>query len=287
MIKQKPSWLKMKQRDNQFSSTENYLASLHLHTVCQEAHCPNQNECFSHGTATFMILGKYCTRNCTFCAVLKRKHPFPLDPSEPENVAQAVEKLGLQHAVVTSVTRDDLEDGGANQFAETIQQIRQHSPSTTIEVLIPDFLGHHDSLDIIIQSKPEVVNHNIETLQKLYPKVRPEADYHRSLEVLSYIKKKSTLLTKSGFMVGLGETPEDIQKLMEDLVSAGCDILTIGQYLQPSLAHFPVYEYVPPSQFENYRKMALKIGFKHVESGPLVRSSYHAKESLGHVMEGR
>jgi lipoyl synthase len=286
MIKQKPSWLKMKQREQQFSSTENCLSSLQLHTVCQEAHCPNQNECFSHSTATFMILGKFCTRNCTFCAVEKKKQPLPLDPHEPENVAKAVCMLGLKHAVITSVTRDDLDDGGSHHFAETIQQIRTLSPATTIEVLIPDFSGHHDALDVIIQSKPEVINHNIETIRDLYPKVRPGADYDRSLHVLSYAKKNGCAYTKSGFMVGLGETRESIQHLMEDLASTGCDILTIGQYLQPSLAHYTVQDYVPPMQFENYKNMALKIGFKHIESGPLVRSSYHARESLDHVMEG-
>ncbi len=285
MIKRKPSWLKMKQREQQFSATENYLSSLQLHTVCQEAHCPNQNECFSHSTATFMICGKYCTRNCTFCAVEKEKKPLPLDPNEPENVAKAVCMLGLRHAVITSVTRDDLEDGGAHHFAETIQQIRTLSPATTVEVLIPDFEGHHDPLDVVIQSKPAVINHNIETIQDLYPKVRPGADYNRSLQVLSYAKKNGCAYTKSGFMVGLGETQEDVQHLMEELVSTGCDILTIGQYLQPSLAHYPVQDYVSPVQFENYKNMALQIGFKHIESGPLVRSSYHAKESLDHAME--
>ncbi len=283
MIKHKPSWLKMKRRGKQYSSVEKLVENQHLHTVCKEAQCPNQNECFSKGTATFMILGQYCTRNCAFCAVLKKKNPPILDPKEPENVANAVQKLGLKHAVITSVTRDDLEDGGADHFVQTIHHIRKRS-NATIEVLIPDFLGHKTSLDAVINAKPDVLNHNIETIQRLYSNIRPEADYERSLEVLSYTKEHSSIITKSGFMVGLGESQEEIEILMKDLVAAGCDILTIGQYLQPSLNHYPLKEYISPQQFENYKKMGLKIGFQHVESGPLVRSSYHAKESLDQVI---
>jgi lipoic acid synthetase len=283
MIKHKPSWLKMKRREEQYSTVEKFLADQHLHTVCKEAQCPNQNECFSNETATFMILGKYCTRNCAFCAVMKKKNPPPLDPKEPEHVAAAVQKLGLKHAVVTSVTRDDLKDGGAHHFVQTIHHIRKVSPAT-IEVLIPDFLGKTDSFDAIINAKPDVINHNIETIQRLYSLVRPEADYYRSLDVLSYTKKHSSIFTKSGFMVGMGETPEEIETLMKDLVVAGCDIVTIGQYLQPSLNHYPLKEYIPPQQFENYKEMGLKIGFRHVEAGPLVRSSYHAKDSLDQII---
>lgn len=283
MIKHKPSWLKIKRRGDQYSSVEKFIANQHLHTVCKEAQCPNQNECFSKGTATFMILGQYCTRNCAFCAVLKKKNPPPLDPKEPENVAIAVQKLGLKHAVVTSVTRDDLEDGGADHFVQTIHHIRNRS-NATIEVLIPDFLGYTKSLDAVVNAKPDVINHNIETIHRLYSDIRPEADYDRSLEVLSYTKRHSSIITKSGFMVGLGETQEEIEILMKDLVAAGCDIVTIGQYLQPSLKHYPLKEYISPQQFENYKKMGLKIGFQHVESGPLVRSSYHAKESLDQLI---
>ncbi len=236
MIKHKPSWLKMKRRGEQYSSVEKLLVNQHLHTVCKEAQCPNQNECFSKGTATFMILGQYCTRTCKFCAVMKKKNPPPLDPKEPENVANAVQKLGLKHAVVTSVTRDDVEDGGANHFVQTIHHIRKRS-NATIEVLIPDFLGNTISLDAVIHAKPDVMNHNIETIQRLYSDIRPEADYERSLRVLSYTKKHSSIITKSGFMVGLGETQEEIEILMKDLVAAGCDILTIGRHmLKTSLA---------------------------------------------------
>lgn len=277
----KPDWLKVKIRGGEFSGeVKDILKKYSLNTVCREANCPNRMECFNKRTATFMILGKHCTRNCTFCNVTKAK-PEEVDEKEPFNVAQAVDKLELKHAVITSVTRDDLEDGGASHFARVIQEIKKLRKNVTIEVLIPDFKGNKMSLKKVVDAKPDVINHNVETAPGLYKEVRPMAVYQRSLELLNRAKAMdSSILTKSGFMLGLGEKKEDIIQILKDLRKVNCDIVTIGQYLAPSLKHHPVVEYVHPSIFEEYRKIGLKLGFKFVSSSPLVRSSYHAEEAL-------
>jgi len=247
-----------------------------LHTVCEEARCPNLGECFSRGTATFLILGNICTRNCGFCAV-EHGDPVPADEKEAEKVAQAVEKMGLRYVVVTSVTRDDLPDGGASHYAKTIQAIREVDGSAKVEVLIPDFQGDPSSLAMVLDASPDVLNHNIETVPRLYSIVRPEADYRRSLQLLKRSKDcYPDILTKSGFMLGLGEKEEEVLRLMEDLKGAGCDFLTIGQYLQPRSDRLPVIQYVPPEEFDEYKKIGREMGFKSVASGPFVRSSFHA-----------
>ncbi|AGT43264.1 lipoate synthase [Treponema pedis str. T A4] len=263
------------QGDGNTANVKNLIRTLNLHTVCHEANCPNRMECFARRTATFMILGRNCTRNCTFCNVTRNK-PDTVDLQEPENVAKAVKTLQLKHAVITSVTRDDLPDQGANQFAEVVRQIRKYNPDTTIELLIPDMSGKEELLDIILETKPDVLNHNVETVPELYSKVRPAANFLRSIKVLDYSKKKG-LKTKSGIMVGFGETEEQVVNVFSALRKADCDMLTVGQYLQPTKLHIPVTEYVTPEQFEKYREIALKMGFKRVNSGPLVRSSYHAE----------
>jgi len=262
---------------------EDLLKTLSLHTVCRDANCPNRGECFKNQTATFMILGENCTRNCKFCTVSKGE-VSSLDESEPENVAKAAKKLGLKHVVVTSVTRDDLQDYGANHFANTIYYLRKYLPDSTVEVLIPDFKGDLDSLKVVLDKKPDILNHNIETVKYLYDKVRPMAIYNRSLELLKRVKEiNPNVFTKSGVMVGLGETHEQISELMDDLLSVGCDILTIGQYLQPTKEHLPVCEYIEPKRFEEYKEIGLKKGFKYVASGPLVRSSYNAIKGMEEV----
>ncbi|WP_024469606.1 lipoyl synthase [Treponema pedis] len=272
----KPKWLQLRvQGDGNTANVKNLIRTLNLHTVCHEANCPNRMECFARRTATFMILGRNCTRNCTFCNVTRNK-PDTVDLQEPENVAKAVKTLQLKHAVITSVTRDDLPDQGANQFAEVVRQIRKYNPDTTIELLIPDMSGKEELLDIILETKPDVLNHNVETVPELYSKVRPAANFLRSIKVLDYSKKKG-LKTKSGIMVGFGETEEQVVNVFSALRKADCDMLTVGQYLQPTKLHIPVTEYVTPEQFEKYREIALKMGFKRVNSGPLVRSSYHAE----------
>ncbi|MCI1944246.1 lipoyl synthase [Clostridium luticellarii] len=277
----KPDWLKVKIRGGEISGeVKDILKRYSLNTVCREANCPNRMECFSSRTATFMILGKNCTRNCTFCNVTKAG-PEQVDESEPFNVAQAVDKLELKHAVITSVTRDDLEDGGASHFARVVGEIKKLKKNVTIEVLIPDFRGDKISLKKVVDARPDVINHNVETTPRLYKEVRPMAVYSRSLELLDRVKiMDSSILTKSGFMLGLGEKREDVIQVMEDLRTVNCDILTIGQYLAPSLKHHPVVEYVHPRIFEEYREIGLKLGFKYVASSPLVRSSYHAEEAL-------
>ncbi len=255
-----------------------------LHTVCQEANCPNIGECFGMGRATFMILGDTCTRNCRYCDV-KHGKPKGLDAEEPKRVAKAVGLMGLRYVVITSVSRDDLEDGGASIFAETIREIRGETPDCSIEVLIPDFGGRRRSLKTVLKEKPDVLNHNIETVRRLFPKVRPGGKYDRSIRILREAKKEVT--TKSGFMVGMGETWEEIIETMRDLRGVA-DILTIGQYLQPSEKHLPVERYYHPSEFEKMKEIGYGMNFKHIESGPLVRSSYHAgdygvvKEAKGH-----
>ena len=251
-----------------------------LHTVCQEAKCPNIWECYSHRTATFLIMGERCTRNCRFCSVAAGP-PGPLDPQEPARVAEAVERMGLKYVVVTSVTRDDLPDGGAGHFAATIHEIRRRVPGAEIEVLIPDFQGDPAALETVLRARPDVLNHNIETVPRLYPRVRPQADYRRSLELLRRAGEIAPgIPTKSGLMLGLGERPEEIRQTLQDLRAVGGRILTLGQYLQPSPEHLPVEAYVPPDDFENWRTVALEMGFSEVASGPFVRSSYHAKESF-------
>ncbi|MBF1294842.1 MAG: lipoyl synthase [Parvimonas sp.] len=277
-IMRKPEWLKLKiQGDKNTTDVESMIEGLNLHTVCHEANCPNKMECYSRRTATFMILGRNCTRNCTFCNVT-RHAPDPVDLNEPENLAKAVQILGLKHAVVTSVTRDDLPDEGANQFAEVVRQCRKYNPETTIELLIPDMSGRKELLDIIYETKPDVLNHNVETIPAFYPKVRPAANFQRSLEVLRYAKECG-LKTKSGLMVGFGETEEQVVEVFKALRDVGCDMVTVGQYLQPTKFHIAVKEYVHPQQFDRYRDIAFDMGFLRVNSGPLVRSSYHA-ESL-------
>ena len=275
----KPPWLKIRLSQLQDTSkVKSILNVTSLHTVCEEARCPNLGECFSSGTATILILGKICTRNCGFCAV-ERGVPASLDESEPERVATAISKMKLQYVVVTSVTRDDLPDGGASVFAKTIRAVRALDPKIKIEVLIPDFKGDKASLVTVLKESPDVLNHNVETVPRLYPQVRPQADYRRSLDLLQRVKEfNSQMVTKSGFMLGLGERREEVLELLLDLRKAGCDFLTIGQYLQPGLDRLPVVEYVPPEEFEEYKKIGEEMGFKSVASGPFVRSSFHASE---------
>jgi lipoic acid synthetase len=284
MMKRKPEWLKVKYRStDQVMEVHRLMENLSLHTVCQEAACPNLLECFGRKTATFMILGRFCTRNCTFCNV-ETNRPLPVDPSEPEHVAEAVAELGLKHVVITSVTRDDLPDGGAAHFADVITAVRKKSPSVQIEVLIPDFKGDHDALAKVLYAEPDILNHNVETVPRLYAAVRPQAIYQRSLQVLHQAKRISPhIITKSGIMVGLGETMDEIKAVLQDLRKVDCDLLTIGQYLAPSKKHHPVIEYITPESFNIYKAMGMELGFKHVESGPLVRSSYHAESAANAI----
>lgn len=283
----KPDWLKVPYDPKAVQEVASLMKNLKLNTVCNEANCPNLGECFMKHTATFMILGSHCTRNCRFCNVTHAA-PETVDPDEPENLAKAAKKLGLRHVVITQVTRDDLEDGGAGQFAECLRQLHEMCPGTTVEVLTSDMKGSHDCLDIVLQAGPDVFNHNVEMPKELYSKVRPEARYERSLDVLRYVKETyPDVLTKTGFMVGLGETEEQIDALLDDLVETGCDILTIGQYLQPSPQHYPLQRYVTPEEFDRYKEMALDKGFRFVTSTPLVRSSYRAAEAVEAVSESR
>ncbi len=274
-----PEWLKKKVSFGEgYIRVKNLLKDLNLNTVCQSAGCPNIGECFARGTATFMILGNVCTRNCRFCAVPKGI-PEPLDDGEPERVAQAVLRLGLKHVVVTSVTRDDLPDGGALHFAKTIQEIRKAKPDATIEVLTPDFKGDSNAINVVIDAHPDIFNHNVETVPRLYRTVRPQADYKRSLYVLKYVKEKAPeIYTKSGLMVGLGETKDEVVDVMKDLREVDCDILTIGQYLQPTKHHIEIAEFIRPEMFKEYEKIGYDLGFKYVASGPFVRSSFHADD---------
>ncbi len=276
---EKPPWLKVK-----LPSGENYryvrrvIDENRLHTVCESAHCPNMGECWGAGTATLMILGNICTRSCGFCAVLTGR-PTELDREEPERVARAVELMNLSHCVITSVNRDELKDGGAEIWAQTIRAIKTRCPGTTIEVLLPDFKGNWDALYRVLEEKPDVVSHNMETVRRLYREVRPQAKYERSLEFLRRTKETG-LRTKSGAMLGLGETHEEVLELMQDLLENGCEVLTLGQYLQPTPQHLPVKRFVPPEEFERYRQIGLQMGFDYVESGPLVRSSYHSERHV-------
>lgn len=279
----KPKWLKKNMDFAAMKEMQKIMESLSLNTVCNSAECPNRGECFRNHTATFMILGNICTRNCKFCSVPKGHGETP-DKNEPENVAVAAKQLGLKHVVVTSVTRDDLPDNGADHFAQTIYKIREYLPDSTIEVLIPDFQGNYDALKTVMDAKPDIINHNIETVKSLYHVVRPMAVYERSLELINRVKQYNPqIFTKSGVMVGLGETAKQMEEMMDDLLRAGCDILTIGQYLNPSKDHLPVVEYVTPEQFDIYKQTGLKKGFKYVASGPFVRSSYNALEGMEEV----
>ncbi|ORC35921.1 lipoyl synthase [Marispirochaeta aestuarii] len=277
----KPDWLRIPVRGGRdLNRVKALLKSLHLNTVCVEANCPNRMECFASRTATFMVLGSVCTRNCRFCNVSPGT-PEPVDAEEPVRLARAARELGLRHVVVTSVTRDDLPDGGAGHFAAVIRELRTRLPEASIEVLIPDFQGDPDALATVIEAGPEVINHNVETVPRLYSRVRPQADYRRSLELLKRAADCGRpMAVKTGLMLGLGETREEVLELFDDLRRAGCDFLTIGQYLAPSSEHYPVAEYVKPEVFDDYRKEAEKRGFRHVASAPFVRSSYKAAEAL-------
>ncbi|MTI54969.1 MAG: lipoyl synthase [Geosporobacter ferrireducens] len=281
MHKTKPDWLKIKVTGGENrKQVEEILNRLSLHTVCEEANCPNLMECFCKKTATFMILGNVCTRKCTFCNVMKGS-TLPIDPDEPLNIAKAVKELGLKHVVITSVTRDDLPDGGAEHFANVIREIRSIDRHVAIEVLIPDFLGALDSLRQVISAKPDIINHNIETVSRLYPSVRPMAVYSRSLELLKNVKEMDqSILTKSGIMVGLGEEQDEVIEVFRDLRMNRCDMLTVGQYLAPSKNHHPVSEYVHPEIFDQYKQIGEEMGFYHVASAPLVRSSYMADKAI-------
>ena len=291
----RPDWIRAKAPDGaEYRELKQLMESAKLHTVCQSAHCPNIGECWRARTATFMILGNTCTRNCSFCAVPSRwsgiSNPGPsaspgpslsVDIDEPRRVAEAVKHLGLKHAVITSVTRDDLSDGGAGVFAETIREIRRASDACTIEVLIPDLQGDRDALSIVVQAQPEILNHNIETVERCYPDVRPQAIYSRSITLLGTAKQIDPgVRTKSGVMVGVGETWDELVATMRDLRSVNCDILTIGQYLAPSSDHHPISRYYTPREFAELKEIALELGFAYVESAPLVRSSYHAAEQM-------
>ena len=277
-----PDWLKVRLPGGPtYEQLRSTLHGLDLHTVCEEALCPNVAECWGAGTATFMILGDVCTRGCRYCAVDKG-HPTELDLDEPERVAEAVTRMDLRHAVVTSVDRDDLADGGAEIFAETIRLIRARTPRCTVEVLIPDFQGSEPSLRTVLAAKPDILNHNIETVPRLFPKIRLGGDYQRSLTVLARAAASDAALpTKSGMMLGLGETIPEVLEVMSDLRAHGVRILTLGQYLQPTRKHAPVDRYVDPAEFAELKVRGLEMGFKHVESGPLVRSSYHAERQVG------
>ena len=274
----RPNWLRIKlSTGKNFNEIKAILRENKLHTVCEEALCPNIGECFEQRTATFLILGNTCTRQCGFCAV-KKGMPFGIDKQEPLRIAKAVRKMQLKYVVITSVTRDDLTDGGASGYAQTIQRIREYVEDCMIEVLIPDFGGSSESLEIVLNARPDILNHNIETVQKLYSLVRPMADYERSLKLLEYAKEMiNGVTTKSGLMLGLGEEWDEIISVMQAIRDAGCDILTLGQYLSPKIDALPIQRYYTPEEFEILKMEGEQMGFKHVESGPLVRSSYHAK----------
>ncbi|MBI5589674.1 MAG: lipoyl synthase [Deltaproteobacteria bacterium] len=275
----KPAWLRRRLPSGpDYENVRTLLKDSHLHTVCQEARCPNQWECFSARTATFLIMGSSCTRNCRFCAV-EHGPVQPPDPREPLRIAEMVRQLGLTYVVITSVTRDDLSDGGARHFAEVIQAVRKGMPDAGIEVLIPDFQGDPDALKIVLDANPDVLNHNVETVPRLYPKVRPEAVYERSLLLIKRAGATgSRIQTKSGLMLGMGETPDEVRQVLKDLRHANCRILTLGQYLQPSSNQLSVERFIPPDEFDAWKIEALAMGFLQVASGPFVRSSYHAKE---------
>jgi lipoic acid synthetase len=272
-----PDWIKVRAPSGEaFFATKRLIEDLRLHTVCTEAHCPNIGECWGHRTATFMLLGDTCTRNCSFCAV-RHGRPQPVDALEPMRVAEGVAALGLQHVVVTSVDRDDLPDGGAEHFARTAAAIKARVPTCRVEVLVPDFRPEPAAIDVVVDAPIDILNHNTETVPRLYRRVRPGARYDRSLALLERAKKRRpSMLTKTGLMLGLGERSEELYAVFAELAAAGCDILTLGQYLRPSAAQLPVERYLTPTEFADLRVVALRFGFRHVEAGPLVRSSYHA-----------
>lgn len=282
----RPEWLKLSPMNpTALAGMRKLTRHLKLHTVCESARCPNRQKCFAEGTATFMILGNICTRNCTFCAVESGTPPIP-DHREPEYIVAAVDRLQLKYVVITSVTRDDLHDGGASYFAQTINAIHEYDSNIMVEVLIPDFRGSLAALQTVVDASPTVLNHNVETVPRLYPEVRPQAKYQRSLELLKEAKLLNRgLLTKSGLMLGLGETRQEVINVMTDLRQVGCTLLTIGQYLQPSLRHHKVMKFVPPEEFEEYENIGKQLSFRHVASGPLIRSSFHAAETYLLAME--
>lgn len=274
-----PRWMKMKMPMGEtYSRTKNILEKNNLHTICTSGNCPNIGDCWSRGTATFMILGEICTRSCKFCGV-KTGKPLAVDWDEPNRIAKSVKLMNIKHCVLTSVDRDDLDDGGAKLWAETIRKVKEVNPETTIEALIPDFDGKKELINIVIEASPEVISHNVETVRRITPNVRSRAEYDRSLGVLKVISE-SGLVTKSGMMLGLGEKEDEILETMDDLLNVGCKVFTIGQYLQPSVKHVEVLEYIVPEKFEEYRKIGLEKGFDFVESSPLVRSSYHAEKHV-------
>lgn len=275
----KPEWLLQKRESvDNFSVVSKAIKEHGLHTICTSGKCPNMSECWSKGTATLMIGGNICTRSCKFCNVATGR-PLPLDPMEPLHVAESIQKMQLKHAVITSVDRDDMKDGGANHWAATLREVKRLNPNTTLEVLIPDFDGKTDLIQIVIDEKPNIISHNLETVRRLTPQVRSKAKYDTSLKVLAYIAQ-SGLVAKTGIMLGLGETEEEILELMDDALAAGCEVITIGQYLQPSRKHLPVTEYIRPEKFAEHKKIGLEKGFRQVESGPFVRSSYHAEKHV-------
>lgn len=275
----KPEWLKTKiYSEKEFSHVNQIINQHGLHTICTSGRCPNQSECWSKGTATLMILGEICTRSCKFCNTLTGR-PLPPDPNEPQKVADSIRLMKLKHAVVTSVDRDDMTDGGAAHWAETIHSIKEVNPETTLEVLIPDFDGKTELIDLIIAEKPNIISHNLETVERLTPQIRTKAKYRTSLKVLKYISEKG-IVAKTGIMLGLGETEEEVLQLMDDALKSGCSILTIGQYMQPSRKNIVVSEYITPDKFEEYKQIGLKKGFRQVESGPFVRSSYCAEKHV-------
>jgi lipoic acid synthetase len=277
--RQKPDWLKIRvPKGKGYIEVRDVIERNNLHTICTSGQCPNKEDCWGRGTATFMILGDICTRSCKFCAVATGR-PLPVDRDEPGRIAESVRNMKLRHCVITSVDRDDLEDGGAAIWAATIRAIKDMNPGVTIETLVPDFLGRKEYLQRVIEARPEVISHNLETVKRLTPHVRSSAIYERSLGVVSWIAESGTR-SKSGIMLGLGETEEEVIQVMDDLRRVGCEVMTIGQYLQPNLKHLPVKEYIRPEQFEKYRKIGLERGFRYLESGPLVRSSYHAEKHV-------
>jgi lipoic acid synthetase len=277
--KKKPNWLRVKlPMGENYKRVRKLVDEYKLHTICQSGHCPNMGECWGEGTATFMILGNVCTRSCSFCAVATGRPP-ELDTDEPQRVAEAIQLMEVKHAVITSVNRDELKDKGAQIWFDTVRLVKEYSPSTTIETLIPDVRGKWDALDLMISAGQEVVSHNMETVESLYRKVRPQAKYQRSLDQIKRTKDYGKR-TKSGVMVGLGETKDEMMKIMDDLVAHGCDVLTIGQYLQPTKRHIDVADYVHPDIFAEYKEVGLAKGFDYVESGPMVRSSYHAERHI-------
>ena len=277
--RQKPDWLKIKvPKGKEYIGVREIVERNQLHTICTSGKCPNKEDCWGRGTATFMILGNICTRSCKFCAV-DNGRPIGIDWHEPRRVAESVQRMKLKHCVITSVDRDDLEDGGAAIWAATVRKVKELNPGITIEALVPDFRGRYEYLSKVIEAQPDVISHNLETVKRLTPKVRSAAIYDRSLEVIKWIAE-SGIRSKSGIMLGLGETEEEVFQVMDDLRSVNCEVITIGQYLRPTLEHLPVLEYITPEQFEKYRVSGVEKGFRHVESGPLVRSSYHAEKHV-------